>query len=143
MSSDLNITRIDHDAPGSKAAREAEKNLFDYYGLDYEEHFVNMEEPDLRLRVLEVGSGQTVLMIPGGSGDAWPMASLMAELKGWRMIAINRPGSGLSDAVDHRQVDLRRLASDTVLSVADAFGLDSVPIICNSMGGLWSSWFAL
>ena len=143
MSSDLNITRIDHDAPGSKAAREAEKNLFAYYGLDYKEHFVNMKEPNLRLRVLEVGSGRPLLMVPGGSGDAWPMASLMSELKGWRMIAINRPGSGLSDAVDHRQVDLRRLASNTVRTVVDAFELESVPVVCNSMGGLWSSWFTL
>jgi pimeloyl-ACP methyl ester carboxylesterase len=143
MSSDLNITRIDQDAPGSKAAREAEKNLFAYYGLDYEEHFVNMEEPDLRLRVLEVGSGRPLLMVPGGAGDAWPFAALMAELQGWRMIAINRPGSGLSDGVDNRQVDLRRLASDMVRSVADAFELESVPVVCNSMGGLWSTWFTL
>jgi len=27
--------------------------------------------------------------------------------------------------------------------VADAFELDHVPIVCNSMGGLWSFWFAL
>jgi len=143
MNSNPTITRIDHTDVRSKAAREAEENLFAQYGLDYSVHFVEMEEPDLRLRVLEVGSGRPLLMVPGGGGDAWPFAALMAELKGWRMIAINRPGSGMSDGVDNRQVDLRRLASDMVLSVADAFDLDSVPIICNSMGGLWSSWFTL
>ena len=143
MSREMNITRIDLEASSSKAAKKAEENLFAHYGLEYEEHFVSLNEPDLRIRVLEVGSGRPVVMVPGGSGDAWPMAALMAELEGWRMIAINRPGSGLSDAVDHRQVDLRRLASEVIRSTADAFELDSFPIICNSMGGLWSSWFTL
>lgn len=143
MNSNLTITRIDHDEERSIAAKEAEENLFAYYGLEYQAHVVTMDEPDLRLRVLEVGSGRPVVIVPGGAGDAWPMAALMAQLKGWRMIAINRPGSGLSDGVDHRQVDLGRLASDMVSTVADAFELDSFPIICNSMGGLWSSWFTL
>jgi 2-hydroxy-6-oxonona-2,4-dienedioate hydrolase len=143
MTTNPTITRIDQDDVRSVAAREAEENLFAYYNLDYSVHFVEMEEPDLRLRVLEVGSGPPLLIVPGGGGDAWPFAALMAELKGWRMIAINRPGSGLSDGVDNRQVDLRRLAADMVRTVADAFELDSVPIVCNSMGGLWSSWFTL
>lgn len=82
-------------------------------------------------------------MVTGGTGDAWYYASLMAELKGWRMIAINRPGSGLSDGIDFRQVNVRHLAVNTLRSVADAFGLDRVPIVCNSMGGLWSMWYAL
>jgi len=64
-------------------------------------------------------------------------------LKDRRLILVNRPGAGLSDFVDHRQVDLRQLAIDTISSVMDAYALDSAPIICNSMGGLWSFWFAL
>lgn len=143
MKEKYTITRIDHDDPLSKAALEAEERLFAHYDLDYKVRFVEMEEPDLRLRVLEVGSGRPVLMVPGGAGDAWPLAALMAELQGWRMIAINRPGSGLSDGVDHRQVDLRLLAANTIRAVADAFELERVPIVCNSMGGLWSTWFTL
>jgi 2-hydroxy-6-oxonona-2,4-dienedioate hydrolase len=143
MKENPNITRIDLDDPLSKAALEAEERLFAHYDLDYRVRFVEMEEPDLRLRVLEVGTGRPLLMVPGGAGDAWPLAALMAELKGWRMIAINRPGSGLSDGVDHRQVDLRQLAANTIRAVADAFELERVPIVCNSMGGLWSTWFTL
>ena len=59
------------------------------------------------------------------------------------MIAINRPGGGMSDGIDHRQVNVKRLAVHTLRSVADAFELDRVPIVCNSMGGLWSAWYAL
>lgn len=137
------ITRIDHDDPRSKAALDAEQRLFAHYGLDYQVHFVEMDEPNLRLRVLEVGEGPPLLMVPGGAGDALFLAALMAQLKGWRMIALNRPGGGMSDGVDHRRVDLRRLAVNAIGTVADAFELDRAPIVCNSMGGLWSLWFAL
>ena len=137
------ITRIDHDNPRSKSALEAEQRLFAQYGLDYKVHFVEMKEPNLRVRVLEIGSGEPVLIVPGGSGDACFFAPLMAELKGRRFIAVNRPGGGLSDGIDHRHVEVRRLAVNTIKSVADAFGLNRVPIVCNSMGGLWSFWFAL
>jgi len=137
------ITRIDHSAPRSQAALEAEQRLFAHYGLDYKIHFVEMDEPDLCLRVLEVGEGRPLLMVPGGSGEAQFFAALMAELTGWRIIAINRPGGGMSDGIDHRKVDVRQLAVNTIQTVADAFGLDRVPIVCNSMGGLWSMWYAL
>jgi pimeloyl-ACP methyl ester carboxylesterase len=56
---------------------------------------------------------------------------------------INRPGGGLSDGVDHRQVDLTALAVHTLSTVADAFELERVPIIANSMGGLWAFRYAL
>ena len=143
MNDNPTITRIDLDDPRSIAALNAEQRLFDYYGLDYKYHYVEMNEPNLRLRVLEVGEGPPVLMVPGGAGDAFIFAPLMAQLTGWRMIALNRPGSGLSDGIDHRQVDLRQLAANTLRSVADAFDLDRVPIIRNSMGGLWSFWYTL
>lgn len=137
------ITRIDQDAASSRAALAAEKKLFAHYGLDYKIHYLEMAEPKLRLRVLEVGEGRPLLMVPGGTGDAPFFAPLMAKLAGWRMIAINRPGGGMSDAVDHRRVDLRRLAVNTLRTVADAFDLPRLPIVCNSMGGLWSFYYML
>lgn len=137
------ITRIDYDDPKSKAALDVEQRYFAHYGLDYKVHFVKLQNPDLRVRVLEVGEGRPLLMIPGGSGDAVFYAALAAELKGWRMIIVNRPGGGLSDGVDHRQVNVRQLAVKTLLSVMDAFDLQQVPVVCNSMGGLWGLWLTL
>ena len=137
------ITRIDHDDPRCKAAVTAEKHLLDYYGLDYQVHFVEMDQPNLRLRVLAVGEGRPLLLMAGGTGDASGFAPLMAELPGWRLIAINRPGGGMSDGIDHRQVDLRQLAVNTIQTVVDAFDLERFSIICNSMGGLWSAWYTL
>ena len=143
MNNGNSITRIDLDAPQSRAALAAEQRLFAHYGLEPKNHFVEMESPSLRLRILEVGEGPTIVMVPGGAGDAWPYAPLMAELSGWRMIVVNRPGSGLSDGIDHREVDVRQLAVETLRSVADAFDLGRAPVVSNSMGGLWSFWYAL
>jgi pimeloyl-ACP methyl ester carboxylesterase len=137
------ITRIGYDDPRSKAALDAEQRLFKQYGLDYKIHSIKMDEPNMSVRVLEVGTGPPLMMVPGGVGDAFFFAPLMAELTGRRIIAVNRPGGGLSDGIDHRQVDLRHLAVNTLRSIADAFELDRVPIVCNSMGGLWSMWYAL
>jgi pimeloyl-ACP methyl ester carboxylesterase len=143
MNNNPSITRINHHDPISQAALAAEQRYFNHYGLDYQSHMIKMSEPDLNLRVLEVGEGPPILMVPGGAGDAFIFAPIMAQLTGWRMIAINRPGAGLSDGVDHRQVDLRQLAVNTIRTAADAFDLHRVPIICNSMGGLWSFWYTL
>jgi len=139
----LKITRIDPNDPKSIAAVEAEKKLFAHYGLDYKVHTVELKDPPLRVRVLEAGSGEPVLMVPGGSGDACFFAPLMAELKGWRFIAVNRPGGGMSDGIDHRQVDLTQFAVQVLASVMDAFGLKSAPVIGNSMGGHWAFRLAL
>jgi pimeloyl-ACP methyl ester carboxylesterase len=143
MHDHLKITRIDPNGPKSIAAVEAEKKLFAHYGLAYTVHDVTLKDPLLRVRVLEAGSGEPVLMVPGGSGDACFFAPLIAELKGWRFIAVDRPGDGMSDGVDHRQVDLTQFAVHVLSSVMDAFGLKSAPVICNSMGGHWAFRLAL
>jgi 2-hydroxy-6-oxonona-2,4-dienedioate hydrolase len=137
------IIQIDDRDPRTKAALDAEKRLFARYGLEYKVHFIEMREPNLRVRVLDIGTGQPIFLVPGGTGDTWYYFLLMAELKNWRIIAVNRPGGGLSDGIDHRQIDMRHFAVTTLRSVMDAFELNRVPIICNSMGGLWSFWFAL
>ncbi|MDQ5851438.1 MAG: alpha/beta hydrolase [Chloroflexota bacterium] len=137
------ITRIDEHDPRVIAAAEAERRLFAHFGLQYRTHYVDLKEPAMRVRVLEVGSGKPLLMVAGGSGDAWMLAALMAHLKGYHLIAVNRPGAGMSDGIDHQDVDLRRFAVHTLSTVLDAFGLQRVPVIAGSMGGLWSFWLAL
>ncbi|MDX1619222.1 MAG: alpha/beta hydrolase [Balneolaceae bacterium] len=134
---------IDPSDPRVKAARSAEERLHRHHHLSCTEHRIELDEPEIRIRVLEAGRGAPVILMPGGIGDAWIWSSLMGHMEGFRMIAVNRPGGGLSDGVDHRDVDLRTLATDTLSAVLDHFELTSAPIIANSMGGLWSFWFAL
>ena len=88
----LTLQRTD---PQVEATQEAENRLFDHYGLDVKVHFVELKKPNVRVRVLESGDGPSLLLVPGGVGDGWIWASLMAKLVGWRLIVVNRPGGGI------------------------------------------------
>ena len=79
---DQYITRIAPDDPRVVAAEAAERRLFEHYGLSYTVHHVALDEPAMRVRVLDIGMGTPVLVVPGGSGDAWQFAPLIAHLTG-------------------------------------------------------------
>ena len=64
---------------------EAERRLWQYYGLQPRERFLDLDAPAARLRILEVGSGEPMLFVHGTVGpSAW--ASLISELPGYRSI---------------------------------------------------------
>jgi pimeloyl-ACP methyl ester carboxylesterase len=121
----------------------AERRLLDRYSISASSRYIELPDPRLRARILEVGTGTPVLFVHGGGGAAMNWIPLLAQLRGIRAIAIDRPGHGLSDPFDYRGVDLRRHAVTFLNSVIDSLGLDCVPIVANSMGGLWSLWAAL
>lgn len=81
--------------------------------------------------------------MPGNTGDSFPLASLLAELKDRRLIVLNRPGGGLSEGIDHRTLDFRKFAVQTITAVMDAFLLDKAPLIGHSIGGQWCLWMAM
>lgn len=135
------IVRLDRSSEAAVRAIDAERKLFRAEGLTYDEHDVDVD--GLRVRVLEVGRGRPLIVIGGGSGDAWPFANLIRHFPDRRVLAINRPGGGLSDGIDHRKVDLRELAMATFESVYGHFQLDQAPIVAHGMGGLWSFWYAI
>jgi pimeloyl-ACP methyl ester carboxylesterase len=83
------------------------------------------------------------LIVPGNTGDVFPLVPLLAELKGRRIIAVNRPGGGLSEGMDHREVDLREFMVETLIHVLDYFSIDRIPIVAHSIGGHMSLWMAM
>ncbi|MDX1601170.1 MAG: alpha/beta hydrolase [Anaerolineales bacterium] len=136
--------RVDHNGANFDAVLQAERELFQAYDIDeYLAHIVELDNPAVRVRVFEVGSGPPVIMIPGGAGVVAEMIDLISNLPGYRILAINRPGGGGSDGVDHRAVGMRTLALKTINAVFEEFELDQAPIIGNSLGGLWTFWYAL
>ena len=60
-------------------------------------------------QVARLTAGET-LLVHGGGGSATVWAPLMSELTRYRLLAVDRPGSGMSDAFDYGGVDLRRHA---------------------------------
>ena len=121
----------------------AERRLFQRYGLEYRSHYFQINEPSLRARVIEVGSGPPVLFVHGGGGVASGWVPLLAELEEFRVLAVDRPGCGLTDGFNYRGSEFRSHAVSFLTGILDALQLRSVPIVANSMGGLWTFWFAL
>ena len=122
--------------------RTAENDLWGYYNSKPKEHFLDLTQPRLRLRLLEIGEGEPVLFIHGGpnAGSTWvPIAHAMQD---YRCIILDRPGCGLSEAVDYTQIDnLRTFAIDVLTSVLDALAIEQAAIVASSFGSAWALWF--
>ena len=95
-------------------------------------------------QVLELGEGPPVLLMHGGLGEAFQWAPIISSL-GMRhkVYAADRPGHGLSDPFNYKNVDFRAHIESYVGGIMDALDLRSVPIVANSMGALFAVYFAL
>lgn len=132
-------TAIAPTAASARAERylEAERRLWQHYGLEPDERFVKLDVPAARLRVLELGSGEPVLFVHGTVGPGgWP--SLIRELRGFRSIVLDRPGWGLSSAVDFRGQEYKTLVADVMRGALDALGLERAHIVGGSIGNVWA-----
>lgn len=118
--------------------RQAERALWNRYGLDPTERFVELDAPHVRLRVLELGSGEPVLFIPGtpGTGPYWD--ALVRELKGFRCLLLDRPGWGLSSPIDYSKYEYPSVIADMLSGVLDALGLDRAHLVGHSIGNVWA-----
>jgi len=117
--------------------REAERRLWQHYGLDPTERFLDLAAPAARLRVLEVGSGDPVLFVHGTVGPGgW--ASLIGSLPGFRSIVLDRPGWGLSSAVDFSGQDYGTLVAEILRGALDALELERVHVVGGSIGNVWA-----
>jgi pimeloyl-ACP methyl ester carboxylesterase len=95
-------------------------------------------------QAIEIGQGPPLLLIHGGGGYAaeWgPILSVLSERH--RVLAVDRPGHGLADPFDYRDVDLLAHCHRFICDFLDAERLPSSSIAANSMGGLFALAFAL
>lgn len=117
--------------------RQAERAVWSHYGLEPSERFVQIAAPEARLRVQEVGSGESIVFVHGGLWPSTGLAPLVAELSGYRCILVDRPGSGLSSPIDWRNRELGRTATDVMGGLIEALGLERANVIGHSIGGNW------
>jgi pimeloyl-ACP methyl ester carboxylesterase len=122
--------------------RAAESDLFVALDAEVEERFLDLEQMDLRVRVLSHGSGTPLLLLHGAASMAAAWAPLFAHLRGFRLLAVDLPGHGLSDPVRHRRGRVREHAHRLIDGVLDALGLDDVPVVGHSLSGMFALWHA-
>jgi pimeloyl-ACP methyl ester carboxylesterase len=119
---------------------DAERNLFAGIGADVEEFFLDLARTGLRVRVLSHGRGPAVVLLHGVSESAAIWAPLFTELPDFRLLAVDLPGHGLSDPVAYRRGQVREHARALIEDILDALGLDQVPVIGHSLGGMFALW---
>ena len=104
---------------------------------------VRLADPPVAVRVLEAGDGPPVLLVHGSGMSASTWAPLLPYLAGYRLIAVDLPGFGLSDAFDYTGRSLHEHAVAQLTSLLDALSLARVPVIGTSLGGMWALCLAV
>jgi pimeloyl-ACP methyl ester carboxylesterase len=122
---------------------EAEARVFGGYALSPAVHVLSLAQPRLRLRAVEVGTGEPTVFLHGFSHCTAHWAPLVSRLSGMRNLMLDAPGHGAADAVDYRGVDLRAWYKEMLTGCLDALGLEQVRLIGHSQGAMQALWLAL
>jgi 2-hydroxy-6-oxonona-2,4-dienedioate hydrolase len=92
-----------------------------------------------RTRVIQAGSGEDVLLVHGGLGDAFAWIPILPALaRRFRVYAVDLPGHGLADGFDFRGSNLLQLMSDFLEEVIEGLHLRSPGIVASSLGASFS-----
>src|SRR4026209_1129359 len=121
----------------------AERRLFDHFGLAYESRSLALDDPAVSIGGRESGTGDPVVFIHGSgmSGATW--APGLAHPPDRRAIAMGLPGFGLSDPCSYSGRPLRAHAVAHLTCTLDAQGLARAPLVGTSLGAMWALCFAL
>jgi 2-hydroxy-6-oxonona-2,4-dienedioate hydrolase len=139
----LDTTTAARPVAGIDRYRQAEAALWGRYGLSPTERFVDIGEPSGRLRVIEVGSGDPIVFVPGTmvTGPAW--GALVRELAGRRCLLVDRPGQGLSAPLSYPEGGYGSTVAAVMLGLFDGLKLDSATLVGHSIGDVWALRAAL
>ena len=121
--------------------REAERRLWQAAGLSPQERRVRLRSGET-VRIQEVGEGDPVLFVHGAANAGTSWLHLMAALEGFRCIALDRPGCGLSEPIAAgplRDMNAVEAYADTLVrDVLDALDLPRAHVVATSYGGYFA-----
>ena len=121
---------------------EAQRRALETYGVAAESRFVEASTVG-QAHGLISGDGPPGVMLSGLGTPAAMWAPLMAELRGFRLHALDLPGHGLTDGPPEFAGDLRNNVVAFLAEMLERLDLPTASFIGNSMGSLWISWLAL
>lgn len=124
--------------------RAAEKRLFDVYGLEYTERFVDAVGTSIRVVEIAGDASKTpILLLHGIAAVTAAAVPLIPAFDGAPVIAIDWPGHGLSGSYRFdRHTELRAFAVEIIDAVmADV--ADPFDIVAHSLGGQFALYYCL
>lgn len=96
-----------------------------------------------RVHAQEAGEGEPLILLHGTASNSAEWAPLMEHQIGRRLIAIDRPGFGLSHPTEFTRSTYRQYAVDVIVKLVDAFGLEKADLLGTDVGSIWALWTAL
>lgn len=114
--------------------RDAERALWDHYGLTPRERFVDVDGG--RVRVLSVGSGDPLVFVHGSPNSGATWAPVVQHLPDHSCHMIDRPGTGLSTGGE--ETEPRASATRVLGAVLDDLELADAHLVGSSVGGWWA-----
>ena len=121
---------------------QAEAELFHAVGAEVEESFLDLATTGLRVRLLSHGNGSPLVLLHGVSLGAVAWAPLFSALPGYRLLAVDLPGHGLSDPASYRPGHVRQHARALIDDIFDVLELDNAAVVGHSLGGMLALWHA-
>jgi pimeloyl-ACP methyl ester carboxylesterase len=132
------------DPASQKRFRDSEDAMLARYGVPAVSRFHEIDDPRLRVHVIEAAQGEPLLFIHGGNSVAAGWIPLLAKLhQRFHLYAPDRPGCGLTTMFSYLGVPLRTHAVAFIHSVMDSLDLSRAAIVANSMGGYFALVYAL
>jgi pimeloyl-ACP methyl ester carboxylesterase len=120
----------------------AERAFWAHHGLEPRERFVELDQPAVRLRVVEIGSGEPVLFVHGSGAAGAVWAPLVRALDGYRCFVLDRPGWVFSEPVTYAGRSYGTLVADLLDGTLAALGVERAHVVGSSVGNLWTLRFA-
>lgn len=123
--------------------RQAQQQVLEHFGVEAQSRFVAVPGLEGGAHVLVAGQGPAVVMANGAQTPAAMWAPLMAQLGGFTLYAVDRPGCGLTGPLPVTTATVRPVAVRFLEQVLDALDLERPAFVANSMGSLWTAWLGL
>jgi pimeloyl-ACP methyl ester carboxylesterase len=115
--------------------------LFRRYGFEGESAWF-VDRRNRRSYLIRRGrSAHPTVLVHGGLSEASEWSLLAGRLRG-DVVIPDRPGCGLSYAIDYHNVDYQDAAGEWLLDLADGIGATEIDLVGNSMGGYFAMAFA-
>jgi pimeloyl-ACP methyl ester carboxylesterase len=128
------------------AYRDAEARLLAEYGLERaDDRMVEVPGQGLRLHVIELAGDERlpVVLLHGMAAVTAAAVPLIPAFGGRRVIALDWPGHGLSDATQLPRDGIRDAPLPWLDTVLDDAGLERAHLVGHSMGAQFSLYYAL